>query len=132
MCKDSMDLERYKNLNHDEHIVPEGVSIIYSDAFHGCSDLRKIEIPEEVTTIEDFAFYGCHNLHVIVIPESLTNIDYYFCGINWPYGLNFVLPNGKRVDGYDYLEERDKNKAQKEQKGEKKEEPSKENDSGER
>ena len=129
MCKDSMNLERYKNLNHDEHIVPEGVSIIYSDAFHGCSDLRKIEIPEGITSIEDDAFAQSYNLKEVIIPESMTNIGktaFYLTGPD-----HFILPNGKKVEKINFFEEWEKYKAKKQTKG-KWEEPSKENDGDER
>ena len=129
MCKDSMDLEKYKKLNHDEHIVPEGVTKIYPGAFNGCYELKRLVLPEGVTTIEDSAFNGCHSLHEIVIPESLTNIDNYFRGVYWPYSLNLVLPNGKKISEPKFFEEWKKNKAQK---GEEKQKTLEENDSSQR
>ena len=87
-------------------VIPEDVTRIYNDSFHGCKNLKSICIPENVKAIGERAFYGCEllsvmfipmgilslkervfgqcdNLKLIVIPDSVTEIgDYAFIGCN--------------------------------------------------
>ena len=54
--------------------LPNSVTSIGRGAFEGCSDLASINIPEGVTCIEDETFYGCESLTEIIIPNSVTAI----------------------------------------------------------
>ena len=54
--------------------IPESVTTIDSNAFHGCSKLESINIPNGVTIIEYGTFSECSNLTNINIPESVTII----------------------------------------------------------
>lgn len=74
------------------YTVPEGVQIIGSSAFSGCSNLVEVTLPESVTLIGNSAFYKCQKLTQINIPDSVTQIGqnaFYEC-----YALSEIhLPN---------------------------------------
>ena len=55
-------------------VIPSGVSIIGSYAFHGCSGLTTISIPSGVTNINLGAFSHCENLTSVIIPSTVTSI----------------------------------------------------------
>ena len=55
-------------------IIPEGVTVIGSQAFSGCSGLTEITIPSSVTTIGVGAFFGCNGLTEITMHEDVTSI----------------------------------------------------------
>ena len=55
-------------------LIPDGVKVICSSAFSGCSSLASITIPNSVTTIGDNAFSGCSALASITIPKSVIMI----------------------------------------------------------
>ena len=70
--------------------IPNGVTIISSSAFRGCSGLTSITIPNSVTSIGYEAFRDCTGLTSITIPDSVTSIgDSAFQGcsglttVNW-------------------------------------------------
>lgn len=56
--------------------IPDGVTMIDSEAFGGCSSLTGIAIPDSVSTIESLAFAGCENIKTITIPDGVTTIAY--------------------------------------------------------
>ena len=54
--------------------IKDGVTIINSLEFFGCTGLTGITIPDSVTEIGEDAFYECTGLTGITIPNSLTEI----------------------------------------------------------
>ena len=58
-----------------EFSIPDGVALIESYAFDGCSNLTSVTIPESVTSINWGAFRNCSSLTRVVIPENVTIID---------------------------------------------------------
>lgn len=54
-------------------VVPNSVTSIGSEAFHGCTGLTSITIPNSVTSIGYYAFQDC-SLTSIHIPSSVTSI----------------------------------------------------------
>ena len=54
--------------------IPDSVSVIGSEAFCNCSELKEITIPASVKTIEDSAFYDCTGLEKVNFSEGLTQI----------------------------------------------------------
>ena len=56
-------------------IIPNSVTAIGNDAFHGCTELTDINIPNSVTSIGVWAFYGCTGLTSITIPISVSSIE---------------------------------------------------------
>ncbi|WP_300257511.1 leucine-rich repeat domain-containing protein, partial [uncultured Alistipes sp.] len=48
------------------------ITVIQSETFYYCSDLKSIILPNSVTRIGKSAFYGCSSLTNITIPNSVT------------------------------------------------------------
>ena len=61
--------------NLKEIIIPKGVEEIESETFYCCSSLTGITIPESVTSVGHFAFSGCSSLAEIIIPKGVTSIE---------------------------------------------------------
>jgi hypothetical protein len=57
-----------------ELVIPHGVTVISSHAFHFCSSLTSVTIPSGVTAISNYAFTFCDNLASVTIPRSVTSI----------------------------------------------------------
>ena len=55
-------------------IIPNSVTSIGADAFHGCYSLTSVVIPNSVTSLGESAFQGCSSLTSIEIPNSVTSI----------------------------------------------------------
>lgn len=55
-------------------VIPDGVTTIELNAFHGCTGLTNIIIPDSVTEIKRGAFDVCGSLESITIPDSVTKI----------------------------------------------------------
>ena len=59
------------------YFIPDGTSIIGSEAFTACFGLTNIIIPDSVITIEDGAFSYCQGLTSVTIPGNVTSIGEY-------------------------------------------------------
>ena len=55
--------------------IPSKVTILSSDLFTNCINLKTVSLPDGLTTINSGAFNQCTSLKSITIPESVTNID---------------------------------------------------------
>ena len=55
--------------------IPNGVTVIESYAFEGCSSLANIVIPNSVTNIGSSAFSGCNSLESITLPFVGEKLD---------------------------------------------------------
>ena len=68
----------WKENDYSSNIVsislPEGLTTIGSNAFHGCVSLKSIDIPETVTDIYSCAFEGCTSLQNITGGEGIVGI----------------------------------------------------------
>ncbi len=94
-------------------VIPQGVTVIGSEAFWNCNGLISVTIPDGVTSIGTYAFRNCSNLIRVSIPESVTwigdkafhgckgladadgfvivrSVLYYYCGP----GGDVVVPSG--------------------------------------
>lgn len=60
--------------NPESFVIPEGVEIIGSQAFHNKTNLKNITIPSTVKEISD-SFNYCISLTTIEIPSSVTKIN---------------------------------------------------------
>eukprot|EP00041_Stephanoeca_diplocostata_P017529 m.355265 g.355265 ORF g.355265 m.355265 type:complete len:956 (+) comp20735_c1_seq2:219-3086(+) len=66
----------------DDLSISSGVTVIGSNAFAACTDIRTVRMANTVTTIKESAFQGCSNLNSVSIPDSVTNIEssaFQFC-----------------------------------------------------
>ncbi len=55
-------------------VIPEGVKIIDTRAFHGCEKLERVILPDSLAVIESNAFRGCANLKKLEIGTKLRAI----------------------------------------------------------
>ena len=71
----------------EEIVIPDTidgypVTEIQTDAFYGCTQLKKVTLPANLKKIGNSAFYMCEGLKEIVIPDGTEKIDefaFYFC-----------------------------------------------------
>ncbi len=57
--------------------IPEKVSMIGDDAFHGCKNLETVILPKNIKSLKEGTFYSCEELRNIELPEKLSAIDDY-------------------------------------------------------
>ncbi len=55
-------------------IIPDGVTVVYDDAFENSDYITEIRISNSVISIGKWAFEYCKNLKKVVIPPSVTTI----------------------------------------------------------
>ena len=53
------------------YTIPDNVTQIGDEAFHGCKKLNSVTIPKSVKRIGYHAFYNCHKLNNLTIPDSV-------------------------------------------------------------
>jgi len=73
------------------------ITVIASNAFEGCSNLKYIDIPEGVHTLETYSMADCHQLLYVVLPDSLKEIGY------WSFQsdqINFICHKGTFAQEY--------------------------------
>lgn len=59
----------------EDYEIPEGTTVIGSDAFRGCRYLKSVSVPKSVIRIETDAFEGCDNLEKFIVhPDN----NYYY------------------------------------------------------
>ena len=66
-------LIKYKGPGGDV-VIPDGVTVIGTDAFEKCAGLESVTMPDSVREIRWRAFKGCSSLESITIPDSVTEI----------------------------------------------------------
>lgn len=57
--------------------ISEGIQIIGSGAFNGCTNLALTTLPSGLTSIGNSAFFGCTNLALTSLPSGVTSIGNY-------------------------------------------------------
>ena len=94
--------------------IPDGVTIVPSSAFRGCSSLTSVTIPDSVTSIGSYAFRNCSKLQNIYITDiaawcnisGLDNLMDYGSSnkklyINNELATSITIPNGvKTIPSY--------------------------------
>ncbi|MBQ3244268.1 MAG: leucine-rich repeat domain-containing protein [Bacteroidaceae bacterium] len=84
-------------------VIPDGVTVIASKAFYGCTSLTSVTIPNSVTIIGISAFENCTGLTSIVIGKNVTSIgNYAFGGCTALKNLHIKEGEGKLLLGYQY------------------------------
>ena len=81
------------------YIIPDGVTIIESNAFYNCTSLSSVTIPDGVEGIGWRAFMYCTSLTSVTIPNSVTGI-----GTEAFVGCHFesvTIPDSVEVIGMD-------------------------------
>ena len=57
-------------------VIPDGVQIIESYGFNGCSSLNALSLPESLERIEYAAFEECYALDDFTIPSGVKTVEY--------------------------------------------------------
>lgn len=60
-------------------VLNEGLQIIGSDTFSGCSSLESLAIPSTAISICSYAFVNCSSLKEVVLNVGLKTIESYAC-----------------------------------------------------
>ena len=60
-----------------EYTIPDGVTMIGSDAFQSCNNLTSVTISDSVTTIGPQNFFNCNKITSVIIPDSVSIINAY-------------------------------------------------------
>ncbi len=55
--------------------IPEGVNVIWSEAFQENKTLKYIFLSDDITRINSSAFYNCQNLQFLHLPSHIKNIE---------------------------------------------------------
>jgi len=55
-------------------VIPDTVTIIGGEAFHGCVGITSVSIPSTVISIKGSAFRSCDGLRTITLPNSIKEI----------------------------------------------------------
>lgn len=77
--------------------VSSGISVIESDAFSYCDNLKSAELPSSVKTLGSYAFYNCVQLTSVKLSSGLKEIGagaFYYCTklpkLTIPNGVKFI------------------------------------------
>ena len=100
-------LEEYNAGRLTELVIPQRcnglvVNTIGSNAFYGCSAIKKLVIPDNVTTLNSYCFYNCSGIEEMTVPISLNcsaNNGTSFGGIKQLTKVNYTAGTGA---GYSY------------------------------
>ena len=78
--------------------IPQSVTIIGKNAFHGCSTPVLLDLSDNIKKIDDCAFAECYNLNCVILPPSLDYIgDYAFADCK---NMSYLRINNVKSWGY--------------------------------
>jgi hypothetical protein len=89
----------FEDTNITDFAVPEGIKIIYSNAFSGCRNLKNITIPSSIEGFDTNAFANS-SLISIEIPESVTKLKYGYGAFQYLRNLNLASQARLRALNY--------------------------------
>ena len=78
--------------------IPDTITVIGHDAFHGCSSLEEIVLPDSITVIGHDAFSYCTSLKKIYMSKNLKEIGgtaFEYCDFT-----EIIIPRGVTKIGY--------------------------------
>ncbi len=84
----------------EEILIPEGVVMIGTGAFEGCTALRRVTLPDSLLIIGGSAFYCCTELADVALPPYLYAIGPSAFVDNWQM-TEVVIPASVRYIGSD-------------------------------
>lgn len=68
-------LKEYRGCS-EEIIIPDGVTVIGTDAFRDKKAIRSVIMSRGLKRIEENAFRDCSNLHTVRIPRFVTSLGF--------------------------------------------------------
>ena len=74
--KEGTELIRCPGKMEGSYEVPEGVTLVQSDAFLGCSNLKTIVAANDVENIYSYAINDCAELEKVVLGENVDSVEY--------------------------------------------------------
>lgn len=87
-------LKRY-NGKSETVVIPDGVTVICTDAFRNNETVLSVLMPYGLIRIEENAFVNCKNLHTMRLPDTVTSLGIGACH-NCPSLKNVdIYPEGK-------------------------------------
>ena len=66
---------KYTYIGFKSIAIPNGIMVIESFAFIGCSNIKSIIIPDSVEKISEYAFVNCKSLKSVSISENVKYIS---------------------------------------------------------
>lgn len=80
-------------------VIPEGVTVIRSDAFRNCQSITSISLPTTLTSIGGNSFNGCSSVTKTCISDvaSWCNVDFTFASSNPTYLSKNLYLNGEAI-----------------------------------
>lgn len=63
-----------ENHKATEYSIPTTVKKIAKDAFHDCSNIKKITVPGSIGKIDEYAFFRCDGVSEVVLGEGINEI----------------------------------------------------------
>ncbi|MBR4730112.1 MAG: leucine-rich repeat protein [Prevotella sp.] len=108
----------FTNRTHTTVYIPEGVSVINSYAFYGCSNLSLLTLPTSLTSIDNYAFYEyskklavitCCMTDPLTLNNNVFHADNYNAKLNIPAGTTSLYQAAGAWSKFTKMVERSEN-----------------------
>lgn len=87
----------------DVLVIPDGVEVIYDNAFKNCCLIKSIVLPDSLLAIGDSAFHYCNELRKIEFPDSLQYVGQDIMSDCF-YLEDIIIPEGTVLFSYKQFE----------------------------